>query len=89
MTSKRKSQLKHAIRRAHERFGFELSKSDIQTIVKKITSGESIPIERQSNRVTIHTLWYNEQHLKVAYDKIRKSVITVMYVDDKDIRRYG
>lgn len=83
--SKAKRQTSHFKRRARERFGIYFSKSDIDIIIKKIQNGEAKFIERSSNRVSVFTVWHNEQNLRVVYDKARKTLVTIMYNKKEDM----
>lgn len=78
MPTKRKSQLAHARRRALERYGIALTTTGIESIVRAIQTGHSTPVNHQTNRVVIHDVWYEGCLMRVAYDKQRKSLATVL-----------
>jgi hypothetical protein len=75
----------HALKRAKERFDWELTKADLKKIRTQIQNGDSIPLKKSSNRVHVHIVTYNGVQLKVAYDKIRKVIVTLMeYTGEKE-----
>lgn len=80
--SKRKRQLAHATRRASLRYGFPLTKNDNLNIVRMIIDGKGRHLERQSNRVSVWEVEYNEQKMKVVYDRNRKVIVTCLPMQD-------
>ena len=79
--SKKKCQIRHAKHRALERFGLELNDNDYRLLCRKIQLGNSIILEKQSNRVSIHKIEWKEQELTVAYDRLRKTIVS-FFPDD-------
>lgn len=78
MPSKKINQKYHAKYRAKERYGLTINKEKYQKLVEKIRSGKSISSEKQSNRITIHTLMFEDELVRVVYDKNRKTVVTFL-----------
>jgi len=78
---KKKNQMKHAKLRAGERYGIELKPNAYQTLLMMIwkpVKGKSAFLKRQSNRVTLWALFYEDQWLPVVYDSIRKTIVTIL-----------
>lgn len=75
---KRKCQIKHAKKRAVQRYGLELSRIDVAQIIETIQRNGAQFIERQSNRVTVWSVPFEDRNLKVVYDKMRKSIVTCL-----------
>lgn len=79
--NKTESQRIHAKKRLAQRFGMKVNREMYAQINQIILSGNSKPLSRQSNRVTIHQVTIAGHLMKVAYDKLRHQIITVMYMD--------
>ena len=56
----------------------DLNKYEQQQLVKKIQKAQATFIKRQSNRVTLFDVEYKEKILRVVYDSVRKSIVTVL-----------
>jgi hypothetical protein len=84
MGSKAKAQRRHARRRAYERFLVEWSERDLDAIVRIIQRGDSELIERQSLRVSKRRVTYDGLTVVVVYDRLRKTIVTVLYEEDGD-----
>lgn len=84
MASKRKAEITHAINRGKERYGLTLSKQDIKNISRIIREGESEFLEKSSNTATIHRLVYKDVPMVVVYDKVRKTIRTILPEDCKE-----
>lgn len=78
MSLKAKNMKHHAKMRAFQRFGIRLDENTHNQIIKKIQKGEAQFIEKQSNRISLFWVDYNEMKLKIVYDKERKLIVTVM-----------
>lgn len=80
---KRKSEslLIHARTRALERYGQELTDSDLAEIVKKIQARNGVFVESQSHRVRVWNIEYKDETWKVVYDKFRKAIVTFLPKD--------
>lgn len=84
---KAQTQHKHACRRAMERFG--LYENDVLAVEQMIRHGESIAVERQSNRVVIHEVVYNDITMHVAYDGLRRQAITFLHPEGNPLDLIG
>jgi hypothetical protein len=76
--SKLRAQRKHAKRRALERYGLGLGRSDIAEVVKKIQAGEAVFVEKQSGRVSVWDVEVGGKTARVVYDKLRKNIATFL-----------
>lgn len=81
--NKQKAQRIHAKRRAYERYGLQLNKASYQDIVKLIQIGQTVCVERQSSRISVHELVYQGAKMRVVYDKTRKTIATFLPGDDQ------
>lgn len=76
---KRKSQERHARRRASERLGLNLNSEHYSAIISRIQRNTDVEfVGRQSNRVTLWRVHFNEKEFIAVYDKHRKSLVTVL-----------
>lgn len=79
---KTQTQMKHAIRRARERFDVALYPHDLLGMVAKIQSGEFGFLRRQSHRIS---LWEVELPGEImaqgVYDNQRKMIVTFLPLD--------
>lgn len=78
--TKRASQMKHALRRAYERYGQNMSPNQIKQIAKLIAdnSPDCEFVERQSWRVSVWDVHYEGNAYRVVYDKNRHSIVTFL-----------
>ena len=67
----------HFKNRMYERQGIVLNKEQINYISKLIQTGNSIFVKKQTNRIVIHDINYNDKTLRIVYDKLRKLPVTV------------
>lgn len=67
----------HFSRRAVERLGLTLTRKDMDAIRLLIWSGKSTG-QVQSHTRSKHTVNYNDITFDVIYDKLRKTVVTVL-----------
>jgi hypothetical protein len=76
----------HSFRRALERYPeLDLTDEVRAEIITAIREGKSSPVERQSNRVSVHDVTLKSGHVvRVVYDRQRGRLITFLYKDDKD-----
>ncbi len=75
----------HSFRRAVERYDLDLTDELRKEITGKIQRSESIPVESQSLRVSVHDVKLNTgETVRVAYDKKRGQIITFLHQDPKD-----
>lgn len=72
--SKDKAQRIHA-----KRYGVELNRFKYSEICKRIQSGKNAEfLERQSHRVTVWLVQHEDEELICVYDKLRKTIVTVL-----------
>jgi hypothetical protein len=76
--SKKKLERAHAIQRASERYGVNLSDTDIRRIIKLIQNGESTPVSRRSLRKVTHDVTLDGQLYRAVCDKQRKEIVTFL-----------
>jgi hypothetical protein len=82
---KKINQLRHAKFRAATRFGIELTVAVRKHILDQIRNNRSVHLEKTSNRVTLHLVQLpNGELARVAYDKNRGSIVTVMLPRKRD-----
>lgn len=74
---KEQSQQIHFKKRLKQRTGLEINRDGIENLVKQCQT--TIPVYKQSIRVYIHKVNFNGTELFVAYDKQRKTLITVLH----------
>lgn len=84
MSSKKKCQIIHAIRRAKERYDINLRREDIKEIVKLIQNNDSQSLVKRSNRVTIHEITYLNKVFIVVYDSLRKNIASFLSLNYKE-----
>ena len=75
--SKDRTQHKHALRRARERF--DLGADDVYAIERMIRNGHSQVMERQSLRRVVHCVNYHDTEIFVVYDTKRSQAATFLY----------
>lgn len=78
MPSKQKSEFLHARRRLKERFGIDLTRKLRRQIKDDIRRGRCQVLTRPSNRVTMYLVDVKGISMRVAYDRQRKEIITVL-----------
>lgn len=78
---KRKAQLHHAAVRAYQRHGLTLTQNDLSGIICNIQDGRAMFVVKQSNRVSLFDLTVQETRIRVAYDRVRKSIATVLTLE--------
>lgn len=76
--SKLKAERRHALRRFGERMGFGLTSESYADLIQLIQEGRGEFVRRQSLRVTVWRLVIDGEPVRIAYDKIRKQIITFM-----------
>lgn len=73
------SQRIHAKRRIKQRLGITLTTEDLENIIYNIQiKRDCYFIDKQSNRVTRFFVNYKNKNFIAVYDKIRKSIITIL-----------
>lgn len=83
MATKTKCQIKHAKRRAAERYDLELTEQDLHKLIRSIQSGEGQLIRRQSHRVSIWSVICQTKECVVVYDKMRKNIASFLPLEAK------
>ena len=76
--NKQKSERRHAFHRFAERFGCGLSNVTYKEMIQQIQDGKATFVRKQSNRVSIWRLLYDDKVVRVAYDKERHQIVTFM-----------
>jgi hypothetical protein len=79
--SKGYAQQRHAKTRCKQRFGFEPTNDMLKQWKNMIIKHKAKFVYKQSNRVTVWDLEYNGHELRVVYDKLRKTICTVLTRD--------
>jgi hypothetical protein len=82
-----KSQTKqvHARKRARQRYHLKLTKTDYEEIVALVKQGKAETLERQSIRVSLKLLVWNDQELYFIYDNKRGTIVTFLSKDMIDV----
>lgn len=68
----------HAKNRASCRYGIKLNRFDRKSIVQKIRNGDCQLVEKQSNRVFIYNLTYNEIPIQIVFDSQRGEIVSFL-----------
>ncbi len=76
--SKAQWERRHAKERAWERYGIELRLQDLNRIVEDIKAGRSQPVRKVSNTRSVHDVKIGSRTIRVAYDRKRGQVVTVL-----------
>jgi hypothetical protein len=79
--SKAKSQVRHAQRRALQRFDVFLTESDIKSIVRSIQTGDAKFAVKQSNRVSVFEVAVHDRLMYAVYDSVRQTIVTFLTDD--------
>lgn len=77
------AQNRHATRRALERYGIELNSYKRQEIVSMIQTGQAECVRKQSHKVSIFSLQYENKEMIVVYDKHRKTLASFLPIEAK------
>jgi hypothetical protein len=77
---KRESELRHATKRAKERYHLLLTRQDLDSIAKIIQQGGSVFSRKISNTRSVHDLQYEDTLIRVVYDKLRNCLVTFLHV---------
>ena len=69
----------HSGRRFAERFGGHLGRATRTEIVAAIRQGRSVPVRRQSHRVSVHDVTLEDGLVvRVVYDRKRHAIVTCL-----------
>ena len=79
--SKKDAQKLHAKHRALERYGITLNKTIFRTWIEQIQTGAAKFLERQSNRVSVFEVSYEDKAIPVVYDRLRKTIVTTLPIE--------
>jgi len=81
---KAKNQRRHAITRARQRYGFDLTAEDYDAIrcrlmlLCKQPDPGVVFLWRQSKRVSHFAIWHGAEWIPVVYDRHRKTIVTFL-----------
>lgn len=70
--------LRHVRRSFRVRWDIDLTDELHRQFVQQINKGRCRLIEKQSNRISVWGLVYNDEEMSVVYDKQRKMLVTVL-----------
>ena len=78
---KRESEMRHAARRAKERYGMRVTRVELNWLASEIIAGRSKFIRKVSNTRSVHELMLREKLVRVVYDslKLRKCIVTFLH----------
>jgi hypothetical protein len=77
--NKKNSEIAHAQKRSQERLGEGI---DTKMLARRIKSGDSLFLSRQSHRISHHELLVGEKRVRCVYDNKRKVVVTVWAIEE-------
>jgi len=75
---RKKKQVKHAYRRAKERYNFDIKEHEYLVLVKQIQNQQAKFIQATSNRAKVFEVNLGDRKFRVVYDNIRKSIVTFL-----------
>ena len=75
------SQYIHAIKRAKERFGLDLSRNDIDDLIDKIKNGKSIITFRQSMFESNHIIFFKDYYMLVGFNLMTDKITTFLRIN--------
>lgn len=76
--NKVKSHKRHAKRRAFERYGIQITGTDISKIRRIIRTGKADSIKKCSNSRSVYLVLYRDIQWKVVYSRTMKTIITIL-----------
>jgi hypothetical protein len=76
--NKKYSETIHARRRAEERYGIKLNSKGRIAIIRMIQRGEKIRSRKLTNRLTEHILMFEDNLIRIVYDKERHNIVTFL-----------
>lgn len=83
--SKPDAQNIHAIRRARERYGAEITELDLRQICNKIRDDKSRYVGKLTNRVSGHLVEHKGQEFYVGYDAHTHRICSFLPMDSKEL----
>ncbi len=75
---KAKNQFKHTQRRFKQRYGIRLSQDEYIALCGQIASHQAGFIDKITHRVSRFWVQYDDQWYPVIYDRLRKTIVTVL-----------
>lgn len=81
--NKAQAQRAHAKNRAKERYGIDINRHDQRTLVDMIKTRQTVCLEIQSNRISIHKLKFKDTVIKIVYDKTRSTIVSFLPLEDR------
>ncbi len=75
----------HAVQRAAERFGTELTKADMAQLVGKVQRRDGRRLEKQQQNRELWLVTYRSQSIPVVYDTRGKTIVSVLPADHKSV----
>lgn len=82
--TKREWETNHARKRFFERYGKNFNKAMRKTFISMIQTGKASLIEKQSNRVSKYSVFYENELYWVIYDSNRKNIVTALINNFKE-----
>lgn len=71
----------HAITRARERFGIELTIPDLAEIARRIREGKSLLLSKSRKGGERHAITYAQTEMCVLYDPVSELVVTIVTLE--------
>ena len=87
--TKARSQFLHSANRMYERFGVTMGKHMFREFVTDIQQGRAEFVQRRSNRVTLWRIVHEGHPIVCVYDKLRKTIVTVLHDREYKDSQYG
>lgn len=75
----------HAVERARERYGLDLTESDVEELSSRIRHRQANLIARETHTRSTYAVHYRGVELKVVYSHSLKTVITVLSPDMRTV----
>ena len=79
---KKASQRIHAKRRAFQRYGLVFTKAVRNDVKARIKNNKGKFLYRQSRRISVWQIDYDNKQLKVVYDTLRGEIVTFLPLDE-------
>ena len=81
--NKARAQRAHAKNRAKERYGIDINRHDQRTLVDMIQTKQTVCLEVQSNRISIHKCKFKDTVVKFVYDRTRSTIVSFLPLEPK------
>lgn len=82
--NKSKAQVIHAKRRAKQRYNISLNAGNYKALIKRVHNQKAQILYRQSLRISIKMIEYENKNLYFVYDNKRKKIVTFLTEDQLD-----